>query len=111
MQNYFKSGTHNIICDVCGFKFKSDEVRTRWDGLVVCNQDFEYDHPQKHIRVRETGLAVDPIRPDAILDTYEFICYIYAIQAYAGLAEAGCAKAGSATSSYAFLLSIKNGAQ
>lgn len=59
---YFKKGSHNIICDVCGGKFKFNEVRKRWDGLIVCKDDFENDHPQKYIRVRESGLAVPEIR-------------------------------------------------
>ncbi len=59
---YFKSGSHNIICDVCGGKFKFHQVKKRWDGLIVCKDDFENDHPQKYIRVRESGLAVPVIR-------------------------------------------------
>lgn len=59
---YFKKGSFNAICDVCGHKFKFTELTKRWDGLVVCKDDFENDHPQKYIRVRESGLAVPEIR-------------------------------------------------
>lgn len=59
---YFKSGSWNGVCDVCGFKFKFTELQKRWDGLVVCHKDFEQDHPQKYIRVRESGLSVPVIR-------------------------------------------------
>lgn len=106
MLNYFKSGCYNVICDVCGFEFKSDQVQKRWDGLLVCKQDFEFDHPQKHIRVRETGIGVQPARPDPEPE-FDYICYIYAANAFAGLGEAGCARAGISTPSYAFLLALK----
>ena len=61
-RTYYKKGSHNIICDVCGGKFKFDQVKKDWRGLVVCSHDFENDHPQKYIRVRESGLAVTEIR-------------------------------------------------
>jgi hypothetical protein len=32
---------YNVICDVCGFKYKNTEVRKRWDGLIVCEADYE----------------------------------------------------------------------
>ena len=107
MQNYFKSGCHNIWCDVCGFEFKSDQVRERWDGLIVCRDDYETDHPQKYIRIRETGLAVQPIRSEPEDDFGDYVCYIYAINAFADLGEADCARADISTPSYSFLLALK----
>ena len=59
---YFKSGGWNALCDVCGFKFKSNELKKRWDGLMVCDADFEHDHPQKFLRVREDKIAVPWVR-------------------------------------------------
>ena len=108
MQNYFKSGVWNVICDVCGFEFKSDEVKKRWDGLMVCDGDFEHDHPQKYLRVRETGLAVPYVRAEPE-DEFIDLCYVYAIPAFVGLAEVGCAKVGVSTPSYSFLSNLKNG--
>ena len=89
---YFKKGSHNIICDVCGGKFKFQEVQKRWDGLVVCKQDFETDHPQKYIRVRESGLAVPVIR-DRPEDLFEYVCDPWTSSGYADFAEADCALA------------------
>jgi hypothetical protein len=108
MLNYFKSGTHNVICDVCGFKHKADEMRMRWDGLFVCKEDWEPDHPQKYIRVRETGLAVEPVRPEPEEEFVPYICYIFAINGFADLGEADCARADISTPSYSFLLALKN---
>lgn len=45
MPNYYKTGVWNCVCQVCGLKFKSDQIRKRWDGLLVCDQDFENRHP------------------------------------------------------------------
>ena len=103
---YFKSGSWNIICDVCGFKFKETEVKKRWDGLIVCDKDFEYDHPQKYIRVRADGQAVDPIR-DRPEDNFLDVCYLYERGAYADLGTADCMVADNTTFSYAFLLGLK----
>lgn len=106
-RNSYKVGCWWIICDVCGFKFKSDQIKKRWDGLLVCHSDFEYDHPQKYIRVREDGQTVPYIR-DQSADLFQTVCYIYAIPAYADLGEADCMQADKATPSYAFLVALKN---
>lgn len=105
---YFKSGSHNIICDVCGGKFKFHQVKKRWDGLVVCKDDFENDHPQKYIRVRESGLAVPVIR-DRPEDVFVGpTCTIWERTAYADLASADCAVADNVTMSYEIALALKN---
>lgn len=90
---YFSSGKWNIICDVCGFKFKSNEVKRRWDGLIVCQNDFEHDHPQKFIRVKADGLPVSPIRerPEEVFAAF---CDVYTIQSVADVGTADCMLAG-----------------
>lgn len=63
--NYLKDGSWNVICDVCGQKFKTEQTLKRWDGLVVCKKDWEPRHPQELIRMPvETGQAVPDARPD-----------------------------------------------
>ncbi len=104
---YFKSGSYNGICDVCGFKFKFTELRKRWDGLIVCNKDFENDHPQKYIRVRESGLAVPEARPrpeDVFIGP---TCTLWGASGYADIAEADCARADVSTIPYAILVAMK----
>lgn len=39
-------------CDVCGFVYEARELRKRWDGLMVCEHDFETRHPLDFFRVR-----------------------------------------------------------
>ena len=40
-------GTHWQICDECGRKVRNTESRLRWDGLIVCQADWEVRHPQE----------------------------------------------------------------
>lgn len=49
-QTWYRSGDWNAICDVCGFKFKNTALKKRWDGLMVCDEDWEQRHPQELIR-------------------------------------------------------------
>lgn len=36
-----KSFVYNAICDICGFKKKNTELFKRWDGFMVCKEDWE----------------------------------------------------------------------
>lgn len=104
--NHYVAGQWNVICDSCGFKKKSGQVRKRWDGLIVCADTcYEVDHPQKYLRVRETGVAVPFIREDT--NVFGHVCWIYEISAYADLASADCAKADNTNFTYVFLLGLK----
>lgn len=105
--HFYKPGEWNVHCDVCGFKFKSSQIRKRWDGFMVCENDWEADHPQKYIRVAETSQAVPYVR-ELQDDTFVNVCYIYTQSPYAGLATAGCAVAGNTTLTYEYLLQLKN---
>lgn len=95
MQNYYKKGTHNVICDRCGFKFKSDQVKRTWDGLYVCEDDWEPKHPQLFIRARGDKQTV-PFSRTEPADTFLAFCTIWGSSAVAGIAVAGCAIAGKA---------------
>ena len=56
-------GNWNAICDVCGFKFKANELRRRWDGYMVCFSDFEERQPQDLIRSRPEKQSAPWVRP------------------------------------------------
>ena len=47
---YFESGQANAICDRCGFKFKTGELKKTWDGLWVCADDWESRHIADFLR-------------------------------------------------------------
>lgn len=69
MRNYHKAGTWNVICDVCGFKFKADQLKKRWDGKMVCDVDYELRNPQDLIRIPTDDPSVPWSRPEST-DTY-----------------------------------------
>ena len=103
MKNWLKLGDYNAICDSCGRKYKASTMRKRWDGLFVCEDDYEIRHPQLSLRVRGDKIVVPIPRPDDLDPDYVNVCYIWDRSGYAGLAEAGCAIAGLSTYPAAFL--------
>lgn len=63
-RDYLELGKWNAICDVCGFKFKSNEIQTRWDGLKVCGTDWEMRHSMDFLRAfPETSNILPYSRP------------------------------------------------
>lgn len=55
----------NAICDVCGFKKKHYELKPRWDGLMVCKEDWEPRHIRDLYRVPRSERAPDWVRPES----------------------------------------------
>lgn len=39
--NRFVPGTYKRECDVCGFQYLRSELLKRWDGAIVCREDWE----------------------------------------------------------------------
>lgn len=68
-KDYFKSGTWNALCGVCGFKFKADELKKRWDGIYVCEQDWEPRHILDFFKVRPDHMEVPWSQPDTSTDS------------------------------------------
>jgi hypothetical protein len=62
---WWDSGKWNAICDVCGFKFKDTDLKRRWDGLMVCSDDYEMQHPQERIRPIPDQKKLPWTRPEA----------------------------------------------
>ena len=65
----------NVICDVCGFKYKNHQLKKRWDGLIVCEEDFESRHPQDFAKIPRTEKAIPWARPEKT-DTFVDVDYI-----------------------------------
>lgn len=63
--NFFKKGEWLVICDVCGMKFHSGSLKERWDGLMVCRQDWNIRQPQDFVRGIPDPQAIPWSRPDA----------------------------------------------
>ena len=102
----YKQGQHKFTCDVCGFEYYSEDKKKRWDGLIVCPEDYEVDHPQKYIRVSPDGQPVSDPRPEPE-DEFTYVCYMYASHPYADMAEADCAVVGRSIFTYAQTVELK----
>ena len=64
-QTSYVNGDCLKICDVCGFQYKGSQLRKRWDGMMVCRDDFEERHPQDYmVRARADKQSVKNARPD-----------------------------------------------
>jgi len=62
--DYYASGQYNFICDQCGAKRKSKDMRKQWDGLQVCPQCFDPRNPQDFVRGKADIQSVPVNRPD-----------------------------------------------
>jgi len=62
--DYWKPGSYNAICDICGFKYKAEELRRRWDGVMCCPEDWEIRHPQDFVRGVKDQRALPWTRPE-----------------------------------------------
>lgn len=105
---WYKRGSYNAVCDICGFEYKSDELRKNWKGLMVCRSDYETRHPQEFIRARHEDTSVPWSRPEPA-DIEINVCYLWERSAYADLATADCSLADNNTLSYTTLLALSRG--
>lgn len=62
-RDYYKRGEWNAICDRCGAKFKSGEMRMEWDNLWVCKECWEPRQPQDFVRGLKDDQTVPISRP------------------------------------------------
>ncbi len=61
-------GDWNARCDQCGRLYKASQLKERWDGKMVCKEDYETRHPQEFVRaVPDTG-KVPWTRPNTDID-------------------------------------------
>jgi len=108
MKTWYKKGSFNAVCDVCGQRFKASELMERWDGLMVDAACFEPRHPQDFLRVPEEHTETPWARPESE-EIFKPVCYIWSRSAYADLAEADCALADNTLLPYIFLKTLKDG--
>lgn len=62
--DFWKRGQWNAICDICGQKFHSSDLKERWDGLMCCRQDWNIRQPQDFVRGIPDPQAIAWSRPD-----------------------------------------------
>ena len=63
-QPTYVSGDYKADCDVCGRTYKASKLRKRWDGLMVCEGDFENRQPQDFVRAKADLQAPPWTRPE-----------------------------------------------
>lgn len=92
MTTRLKWGDWNAICDVCGFKYKASQMYKRWDGLMVCKEDWETRHPQDLIKIPKDIQSTPWSRPEP---ADVFIVVNYADGSTSGNTTAICTYEGS----------------
>lgn len=93
MRTYFKNGSWNCDCDVCGLRFKAEQLVRRWDGAMACKSCYEPRHPQDFIRVRDERISVSFTRPEVDVSIPAY-CDYFTSQGIADLGTANCAQVG-----------------
>ena len=91
-KTWWKSGEWNAICDSCGKKFKSSELKLRWDGLMVCSEDWETRHPQELIRPIPDQKPLPWTRPESTDVFWAVVCTPTTQQGVADYGTADCAR-------------------
>lgn len=62
--DFVKHGDYNVICDLCGFKYKASMCRKTWNNLYVCNPCWDPRHPQDFVTGITDDQSVPIARPD-----------------------------------------------
>lgn len=95
--DYLSNKYHNAICDRCGFKVKSNQLKQQWNGLMCCdasvNGCWEPRHPQDFVRGVPDNSSIRNARPDP---NHAQIHY-YAYPCIAGIALCGVSICGTGT--------------
>jgi len=92
-KNHFLSGEWNVTCDVCSKKIKAHEARHRWDGFIVCADDYEHRHEQDFVKAKTDKITVPFQRPIPTLTYTTIVCTALTNQGVADFGVADCAQA------------------
>lgn len=71
----YQRNNHWCVCEICGFDYRTDDMKTTWDGKNVCAKDWESRHPQEIIRTKAdttapVGIATGEPEPTYVSVTY-----------------------------------------
>ena len=56
-------GEYKAVCDVCGRIYHNIDLKLRWDGRMVCPDDFETQQPLDFQKIPRTEKSVPWSRP------------------------------------------------
>lgn len=96
---FYDNGTYNAICDECGRQFRAFQLTQRWDGLMVCQEDWETRQPQDFVRGVADKMVPPYTRPEQA-DTFGFFCTLVTSEGMADYGQADCAMADNNTGVY-----------
>lgn len=65
----YVKGDWKTVCDACGRLFKASQLKKRWDGVMVCEADYETRQPQDFVRGVLDTQAPPWVRPQ-VQDTF-----------------------------------------
>lgn len=88
----WSDGSWNVICDQCGRKFKESQLQLRWDGLMVCQGDWEPRQPQDFVHGVADKQAPPWVRSEQ-QDLFLPVCTPLTSQGIADYGTADCAAA------------------
>lgn len=74
---WYSPGKWNSICDRCGFKFKNTSLKKDWQGLMVCEQDWETRQPLDFLKVRGERLTLPWTRDDPTPNYIEVVYNLF----------------------------------
>lgn len=86
----YDKGDWKAICDVCGRIFKGSQLRQRWDGYKVCNEDWEPRQPQDFVRGVVDTQVPPWTRPEA-QDQFIYTCTPTGMSSTSDYAISDCA--------------------
>jgi len=90
----YDKGDWKTACDSCGRLFKASSLIKRWDGVMVCRDDWEPRQPQDFVKGVADIQTPAWTRPE-VPDTFSYGCTT--TSAIAGVAIASCAISGNRT--------------
>lgn len=90
---YYEKGTWNVVCDECGRCFRSYQLMKRWDGFMVCSEDWEPRQPQDFVRGVADKQAPPWTKPESS-DTFINLCTLTGSSATPSYATPGCMTPG-----------------
>jgi hypothetical protein len=93
--DYYKPGTWNAACSMCGRKRKADEMVRNWQGLYRCPEHDEPRQPQDFARGLPDNMGVPWSQPETDILTY--ICSQNTISAIPDVGVPGCMIPGNPT--------------
>ena len=67
-------GEYKAVCDVCGRIYHNVDLKLRWDGYMVCPDDFETQHPMDFQKIPRTEKPVPWSRPQQA-DAFDSVTY------------------------------------